>query len=59
MIEHQLEQLEKRNDELYPIVFVGLKTDGELEEHRKTIKAERDEYYGNLSKIKMGVNISR
>jgi len=48
----QLEQLEQRNNELRPIVFVGFKTDEELDEHRKTIKTERDEYYGNLPIIK-------
>jgi hypothetical protein len=48
----QLEQLVKRNDELSPIVFVGFKTTKELDEYRKTIKVEREEYYGNLPKIK-------
>lgn len=48
----QLDQLVKRNNELHPIIFVGFKTDEELDEYRKTIKVEREEYYGNLPKIK-------
>lgn len=48
----QLEQLILRNKELYPIVFVGFKTDEELDAHRKTIETERNEYYGNLPIIK-------
>ncbi|WP_353777153.1 hypothetical protein [Winogradskyella sp. 3972H.M.0a.05] len=48
----QLDQLIKRNEELSPIIFVGFKTSKELEEYTNTIKAEREEYYGNLPKIK-------
>lgn len=48
----QLDQLVKRNNELHPIIFVGFKTDEELDEYIKTIKVEREEYYGNLPKIK-------
>lgn len=48
----QLEQLIKRNEELYPIIFVNFKTSEELDEHGKTIEAEREEYYGNLPVIK-------
>lgn len=48
----QLEQLEQRNNELRPIIFVSFKTSEELDEHGKTIEAEREEYYGNLPIIK-------
>jgi hypothetical protein len=51
-IKEKLDQLVKRNNELHPIIFVGFKTDEELDEYRKTIKVEREEYYGNLPKIK-------
>lgn len=48
----QLEQLIKRNDELSPIVFEGFKTSKELDDYNKIIEAEKEEYYGNLPKIK-------
>lgn len=48
----QLDKLIKRNNELHTVIFVGFKTDAELDEYRKTIKVEREEYYGNLPKIK-------
>ena len=43
--------LNKRNEELKPIVFVGFKTKEELFAYRETIKKERDEYYTNLKEI--------
>ena len=51
-IKEKLDQLIKRNDELSPIVFVGFKTSKELDDYNKTIEAEKEEYYGNLPKIK-------
>ena len=48
----QLDQLVKRNNELHPIIFVGFKTDKELDDYNETIEAEKEEYYGNLPKIK-------
>ena len=47
----KLEKLIKRNEELKPIVFVGFKTDKELDEYRKKIHKERIEYYDNQEKI--------
>nr|WP_321233925.1 hypothetical protein [uncultured Psychroserpens sp.] len=48
----ELQQLEQRNKELHPIVFVGFKTSEELSEYKKTIQEEIEEYYGNLPIIK-------
>ena len=47
-----LQQLEQRNEELYPIVFVGFKTSEELQKHRETIPTEINEYFDNQKKIK-------
>ena len=44
----QLEQLEQRNDELLPIVTANHQTSKEIDAHRKAIKAENEEFHGNL-----------
>ena len=47
----ELENLLNRNKELKPIIFVGFKTDEELDNYRKKIHNERVEYYDNIKKI--------
>lgn len=47
----EMENLLNRNKELKPIIFVGFKTEEELDNYRKKIHSERVEYYNNLKKI--------
>lgn len=46
-----LEKLQKRNEELKPIVFKSFETEKELDNYSKKIQKEIDEYYGNQEKI--------
>lgn len=50
-LKEHLTILKNRNEELSKIVFVGFNTDEELDDYRKTIKEEREEYYTNLKEI--------
>jgi len=47
-----LQQLEKRNKELYPLIFKDYDTMKELKDYKISHKNVFDEYYSNLPKIK-------
>jgi hypothetical protein len=46
------EQLEHRNNELFPIINAIFQTSEEIDEHRKATKSQRKEYHDNFAKIK-------
>ncbi len=47
----ELQKLQKRNEELKPIVFKSFKTEKELDNYSKKIYTEIDEYYDNQEQI--------